>query len=487
MPHLLASGFLCVRESEDVLFDRARPDDIIREWIQAGVRLLIDGVDGVNAADLRSEWEVYWAGQPGVRVLENYFDAGEHLASLQAWSAVGGPLSVAKDGGELRLYNPKREAPSAARTAAVYLPLADTAELIPPKWGERWGVAELHARLLPHLTAGAREDLERALSRRRVEVVLFGLQRPDQGRALFGVGFADYQGPHPLLHERSEATVVPLTVHRLDRSFLVPRGGGSGELVGKKVAVVGCGAVGGHVAVELVRAGVLQLVLLDFDRMLPENAFRHVLGNAAVGKSKAVALAEHITRTFPYAEVEAIAADAEWLELLGCFGDFHAIVVATGSPALDLHLQAEMRRRGTPEFAVFTWLEPWGLGGHAVAIDSATGGCLRCLYSDETGRMAFRVPFAEAGQDFQIDAAGCGSRYTPFGSLDALRTAEVATRLVVGKLEGKVDGDVLRSWKGDPDAFRAAGLQTTVRFDMSTEELARFGVGWAHSACPECS
>lgn len=487
VPHLLPSGFVCVRETEDLVLDRSRPADIIRQWVEAGLRVLEEGLDGANASDLRSEWEVYWGGQAGIRTIENYFDPGEHLASLECWSQAGAPLAVAKDGGAPRVYNPMRQPPTGPRTAAVYIPMMGASDVTPPRWGEKWGLAELHERLLPDITDGARQDLEGVLSRRRVEVVVFGLPRSGQGRALFGVWFDGYQGPHPLLHPGSQTEVIPLYVQRLDRAFLVPRGGGHGDLVEKKVAVVGCGAVGGHMAVELVRSGVLRLTLVDFDIMRPENAFRHVLGNSAVGQPKTVALAAHIMQMFPYTEVEPIPVNAELLELFDRFSEFHAVVVATGNPALDLHLQAAMRGRGSPAFSIFTWLEPWGLGGHAVATDAASAGCLRCLYTDKAGEMAFRSSFAEPGQPFKVDVAGCGSRYTPFGSLDALRTAELATRLLVDKLQARVQGDVLRSWKGDPTAFRAAGLRTTDRFEMSTEELARFGVGWENAGCPECA
>jgi tRNA A37 threonylcarbamoyladenosine dehydratase len=67
-------------------------------------------------------------------------------------------------------------------------------------------------------------------------------------------------------------------VDRLDPSFLLGRGGGNTGLRQKKVLIVGCGSLGGRIAVELSRTGVSSLTLVDRDMLSPENTYRHVLG-----------------------------------------------------------------------------------------------------------------------------------------------------------------------------------------------------------------
>jgi hypothetical protein len=69
-------------------------------------------------------------------------------------------------------------------------------------------------------------------------------------------------------------------------------------LVGKKVAVVGVGAVGSVAADVLHRSGVGGLHLIDFDTVLPGNTTRHLLGEKYIGdqKARAVAHALHVAR-----------------------------------------------------------------------------------------------------------------------------------------------------------------------------------------------
>lgn len=78
-------------------------------------------------------------------------------------------------------------------------------------------------------------------------------------------------------------------------------------LQAKKVLLLGCGAIGGFVAVDLARAGVGRLELLDFDVVRPGNSLRWPIGREAWGVKKTTALAKFITHNYPL--TKAIALD----------------------------------------------------------------------------------------------------------------------------------------------------------------------------------
>jgi len=59
----------------------------------------------------------------------------------------------------------------------------------------------------------------------------------------------------------------------------------------KKICMIGVGALGSHVFLNLVRAGFGNWTLVDNDLLLPHNLARHALGRRAVGFSKAKCLA----------------------------------------------------------------------------------------------------------------------------------------------------------------------------------------------------
>lgn len=67
-----------------------------------------------------------------------------------------------------------------------------------------------------------------------------------------------------------------------------------GALLGKSVAVWGCGALGGHVALHVARAGAARVVLRDNATVTPGVLVRQPYDDADVGRSKANALAEKL-------------------------------------------------------------------------------------------------------------------------------------------------------------------------------------------------
>lgn len=96
------------------------------------------------------------------------------------------------------------------------------------------------------------------------------------------------------------------------------------EILGKKrVLVVGCGGLGGHIIDQLARIGVGQLRVVDGDVFEPSNLNRQLLSEVPLlGASKAKAAASHIARVNPDIDAEAVEdylTDANAAQLLaGC-------------------------------------------------------------------------------------------------------------------------------------------------------------------------
>lgn len=75
----------------------------------------------------------------------------------------------------------------------------------------------------------------------------------------------------------------------------------------KRVLVVGCGGLGGHIIDLLTRVGVGSLRVVDGDVFEPTNLNRQLLSDTAVlGRSKAEVAAEHIRRVSPDTQAEAV-------------------------------------------------------------------------------------------------------------------------------------------------------------------------------------
>lgn len=79
------------------------------------------------------------------------------------------------------------------------------------------------------------------------------------------------------------------------------------NLLGKRVLVVGCGGLGGHLIDMLARIGVGMLRVVDGDVFEPSNLNRQLLSEVPLlGVSKAKAAAAKISRVNPEISVEAV-------------------------------------------------------------------------------------------------------------------------------------------------------------------------------------
>jgi molybdopterin-synthase adenylyltransferase len=233
------------------------------------------------------------------------------------------------------------------------------------------------------------------------------------------------------------------------------------------------------------------LTLVDPDIMRPENTFRHTLGYSALGEPKVTALKAELERKYPYIAVTTHQKYIEEAIVDGLLqvSTFDLVIVAIGNPTVELYLNRVLHERPAGPTAVFAWLEPYGIGGHALLTRPGMPGCFQCLYTpalDLETPLHNRAAFAAYGQSFGKDDLGCGSLFTPYGALGAQRTAEYAVRLALDGLTGREPGSPLLSWKGPDDAFKAAGFQLSPRCLLTADQLYERRYGYIDPLCRVC-
>jgi predicted acylesterase/phospholipase RssA/molybdopterin/thiamine biosynthesis adenylyltransferase/proteasome lid subunit RPN8/RPN11 len=117
---------------------------------------------------------------------------------------------------------------------------------------------------------------------------------------------------------------------------------------GRKVSLWGCGALGGHIAEFLTRAGVGQLILRDNGIVGPGILARQPYDDADIGRAKALALRDRLKRIRP--ELEVVTHETSLLRnpLAGeDWSDGADIIVETTASAAVL-AKLELRRRESP-------------------------------------------------------------------------------------------------------------------------------------------
>lgn len=165
----------------------------------------------------------------------------------------------------------------------------------------------------------------------------------------------------------------------------------------KKVAVVGCGAIGSHVADLLFRSGISHITLLDPERLRPGNIIRHLADNSLVGLPKPIAVR---------AELASLGLDADNIKPL-------LIRITTPKQALDLLKSHDLVVDATAD-ARATALLRWAaeeLQRHMISVCiQRDGGITRVdrfpLWEGEQHLPAVPIQPGDTGVTYEM---GCGS------------------------------------------------------------------------------
>jgi hypothetical protein len=223
--------------------------------------------------------------------------------------------------------------------------------------------------------------------------------------------------------------VSPLSVIRIDDRYMaernVPR---SKTLAGNKIAIVGCGTIGGYLAEMLVKSGAGtsggQLILIDSDILLPQNIGRHRLGFPNLFTNKATGMSDELRRLAPGADIRALPVDVMQAEL----GILNLLIDATGEEPLG-HWLCERYLKNTSMLSV--WVEGPGVAVRALLHTTSEGACYRCLY--EASRKGLfqtvigTMPKLMAGH-------GCEGLYVPFPATVSVQAASLGAEMVMSWL-----------------------------------------------------
>lgn len=123
----------------------------------------------------------------------------------------------------------------------------------------------------------------------------------------------------------------------------------------KEVIIIGAGALGSEIAEALARAGIVNITIIDNDRLLPHNLARHTLSSNDIGEFKADALVSKINSFFETDISNAIKDDFLELpleKLKELFEKADCIIDCSASIAVQLRL-SDTLPRNKPLFSGF--------------------------------------------------------------------------------------------------------------------------------------
>ncbi|WP_119681484.1 ThiF family adenylyltransferase [Indioceanicola profundi] len=210
----------------------------------------------------------------------------------------------------------------------------------------------------------------------------------------------------------------------------------------RHVLLVGCGAIGGQIAVELSKAGLGRLTLFDYDHVEPGPTVRWPLGQSFFGESKSAALAAHIKQHWPQAKVTAYTGvvggaavpegPVEGVTLDEVMEGVHLVIDATAEVGVQHYMSDRCREVGIPY--IYASATPGAKGGIVARFMPRDGqGCWFCLQHAMYQDGAIQEP----GHDdaAEVLPAGCNHPTFAGAGYDLLEVSLQGVRMAVQALD----------------------------------------------------
>lgn len=256
-------------------------------------------------------------------------------------------------------------------------------------------------------------------------------------------------------------------IDRYHRQTILPQIGSEGQarLGRSRVLLVGCGALGGMIAEQLVRAGIGTLRLVDRDLVELTNLQRQVLFDEADVEDqtpKAVAAAEKLKRINSSVVVDPKVMDVhggnveEMAGLERSSEPFHLIVDGTDNVDTRYLLNDVSVKHGIP------WIYGAcvGVEGRCLAMAPPKTACLRCIFPN---------PPAPA----ELPSCDTAGVLGPAAALVASLQVTAALRILAGGLLQSAPLIAVNLWES---RFRTISTDDAKRADCPTCGLRRFDI-----------
>lgn len=492
IPHVERDGKVCYTHDDYVYLDADNPKEIIKETYELAKSTVERGLRKENFADFRSEFEDYWTRIDGSELIYGNILNIDEPELIKIGIHENFTIAVSDNNECISQVDRFFEIGKKGITYqnSILIPFEANEYFVPPRYQDIVDIQYLVA-IINSLDQKSQKKIRRILPSisKKVEYVFFSFMQTNGSNCLFGVKFSQIKSTgFPLSSAGFEGKITPLSIECLDKETLYKRGGNSLSTSVKKGLIIGGGSIGGFIAEELVRNGFLNLTVVDGDQLSAANSYRHVTGFAKRGKNKAKAIKEKIELYFPHSSV--IALDTSIENLIAKkqidFKDYDYIVVATGNVTINTFLNKLFYTKyfGKPVF--YCWNEPFGIGGHCLVTNIEKQCCYNCLYSNEDRYNEASFAHHDQKKSFLKSVSGCGSAYTPYGSIDSMQTCLLTIKKVIDFVNYGENRNGIYSWKGKSELFTSEGFKLSNRYAMTEDEIKERSHSFGSEKCKIC-
>ena len=130
---------------------------------------------------------------------------------------------------------------------------------------------------------------------------------------------------------------------------------------------------------------------------------------------------------------------------------------------------------------LFTWLEPYGIAEHILAVDSSKCGCYNCLCKSKNN-----IHFAPEGIDYKIRNNVCSGSYTPYGRISTVRLATLISEMILNEYNNHCFKNQHIVKKGNFDTYLEKNYTLTEYAKFTEEQLKRMSSDFIFEGCEIC-
>ena len=366
--------------------------------------------------------------------------------------------------------------------------------LIPAPWRKR-DLSDWYIKILDFIDPSIRDKLTHTFGQSRDHSfwIIFNAVT-DSGKTWFGLHFVlkkDIKGKKnfPLNNKNLEFwDIKAMDIRLFNKERIIPRSGADISLQNKKVLLVGCGSVGSQIANQLASTGIGHLTLVDPDSLSLDNLYRHSLPTSYVNWPKTFGLIIELQNKYPWLDTDQKFCGLLDLRDESLLNSFDLVIIAIGSPSQERIFHDFCIKNEIETAVINTWVEGYGIGGHATLDIPECLGCLRCAYVnslDFSRGLASNLNFLKSDQSLTKNMAGCGNAFLPYSNLTAIQTALIASGLASKFLLGEITQSSKVSWKGSPTDVINNGFELTDRYQAFTKPLEILPL--LNSGCDICN
>ncbi len=318
----------------------------------------------------------------------------------------------------------------------MYIPLNNTNGILPPNCGVDWNKEFLLKLLSYHVNYDNYKRIVNTFIDTDKYFVVFKMAISKELEIMYTISLNFKTKIRKKLKEKlidDLESISFISTKRCDMYYLQQRIGSNNDFYKKNVLLVGCGSLGSYIAQELPKIGIMKLSIIDSDILGVENIARHSLGYCSTGNNKANIMGMILERRFPQLEAQAYPNQFEEILVNRDFNldEFDLIIISTGYTDRQLVFNEIFRKNNLKTSVLYTWIEGYGVGAHALLVDYNKPGCFNCLLSHKGKLINNKAHFLSEDNPEMLTGDGCGGTFNPYGNIILLQATSLIINVIM--------------------------------------------------------